>query len=124
MKFAQELPSSCSCAVCRLGCLCGDCTACSNPALDREIVRFAKVLSVVGCVVLFVGGFVFFVPVVSLGATPTITETVSFRVQPAENATLPMASIGYCVFGQGAVLVGGLYYPSVALNDSSRRICR
>jgi hypothetical protein len=124
MKIAQELPSGCSCALCRTGCLCGDCAACSNPALDKEIVRFAKLLSVAVCVILFVGGFVFFVPVVALGATPTVTETVSFRVQPPENGTLPMGSIAFCVFGQGAVLVRGIYYPSVMLNQSARRVCR
>ena len=124
MKISQELPSKCVCALCGPGCLCGDCSSCSNPALDREIVTFAKRLSVVACIILFVGGFVFFVPVVSLGATPTITETVSFRVQPAENATLPMASIAFCYFGQGAVLVRGVYYPSATLNLSSRRMCR
>lgn len=73
---------------------------------------------------MFLGGFVFFVPVVALGATPTISETFSVRVQPADNATLPMGSIAFCYFGLGAVLVHGIYYPSVALNQSSHRTCR
>jgi hypothetical protein len=79
---------------------------------------------VLACIVLFVGGFVFFVPVVALGATPTITEGISVRVQPAGNTALSMGSIAFCFFGHGAVLVHGTYYPSVALNQSSRRVCR
>ena len=124
MKISQQLPARCSCSLCGAGCLCGDCSGCSNPALDREIVKFAKTLSVLACGILLIGVFVFFVPVVALGATPTVTETVSFRVQPPENATIPMGSIAFCVFGQGAVLLRGVYYPSVMLNQTSRRMCR
>jgi hypothetical protein len=88
------------------------------------MVRYAKRLTVLACGILLLGTFVFFVPVVALGATPKITETVSFRVQPAENGSLPLASIAYCYFGNGAVLVRGVYYPSVRLNESSPHICR
>ena len=97
---------------------------CSNATLDSLIPRNAKRLSALACIIIFVGGFVFFVPVVALGATPTISEAVSVRVQPAENTTLPMGSIAFCFFGYGAVLIHGIYYPSVALNQSSRRACR
>jgi len=124
MRILEQLPTRCSCPVCHQGCLCGDCSGCSNATLDRMILRNAKRLSVIACVILFVGGFVFFVPVVAMGATPTITEAVSVRLQPAGGTALPMGSIAFCLFGHGAVLVDGSYYPSIAQNQSSRRACR
>jgi hypothetical protein len=123
MRIFQQLSARCSCAVCRPGCLCGDCSACSNAALDRIIVKNAKRISALACLAIILGGFVFFAPVVTLGATPRVTETFSLKFQPSNNATLPMGSISFCLLGEGAVLVNGSYYPSVALNQSSRRVC-
>ncbi len=123
MKIFQQLTASCSCAVCRPGCLCGDCAACSNAALDRIMLRNAKRISALACLVIVLGGFVFFAPVVTLGATPTVTETFALKFQPSDNATSPMGSISFCLFGEGALLVNGSYYPSVALNQSAKRIC-
>jgi hypothetical protein len=97
---------------------------CSNIALDSTMSRYAKRAAVSVCILLALGGFVFFVPVVALGATPPVTETISVRVQTAGNTTLPLASIGFCYLGVGAVLVHGVYYPSVALNQTSRRTCK
>ena len=123
MKIFQQLTEKCSCPVCRPGCLCGDCSACSNPALDRALARNAKRISAIVCLAIVLGGFVFFAPVVTLGATPTVTETFSLKVRPAANATLPMGSISFCLLGEGAVLMNGTYYPTVALNQSARRVC-
>ena len=123
MKILQELAQRCTCPVCQPGCLCGDCRACSNAALDRAMVRNAKTISALACLFVVFGGFIFFVPVVSLAATPTITQTVSLRVPSAENATTPMGSISFCLFGDGAVLVHGSYYPSVAMNQTGRHFC-
>jgi hypothetical protein len=123
MKVFQQLASTCSCAFCQQGCLCGDCAGCSNKALDRAILRNAKRLSALACLLVVLGSFVFFVPVVTLGATPTITETFSVRVQPAQNVTSTMGSISLCLFGQGAVLVHGAYYPDVAVNQSAKHVC-
>lgn len=123
MKILQSLGPRCSCPVCGPGCLCGDCAACSNASLDRAMLRNAKRLSALAVLMIVLGGFVFFVPVVSLAATPTITETVALRVPPAENATVPMGSISFCLFGEGAVLIHGSYYPSVAMNQTVRHIC-
>ena len=69
------------------------------------------------------GGFVYFAPVVSLGATPTVTETLSMRVPQPANATAPMGSISFCLFGNGAVLVNGTYYPNVEVNLTGGRAC-
>ena len=123
MQIIQQLPAACSCALCQAGCQCGDCKGCSNPSLDRAIVRNAKRLTALACVVLFLGGFVSFVPVVALGANPQINETFALKVPPSENSTTPLGSIGYCFFGQGAVLVHGEYYPSVSQNRTSPRVC-
>ncbi len=92
-------------------------------ALDSAVSGYAKKVALATCVFLALGGFVFFVPVVAIGATPSVTQTVSLKVQTLGNGTLPLGSIGYCYLGVGAVLVHGVYYPSVALNDSSRRVC-
>ncbi len=123
MRVFQELSARCSCEVCTEGCLCGDCVRCSNPALDRAMVRSAKTISAIACLAIILGGFVFFAPVVTLGQTPTVTETVSVRVQQPLNATAPMGSISFCLFGEGAVLFNGTYYPSAALNQNETRIC-
>lgn len=124
MKILQQLPARCSCEVCDAGCKCGDCVACSNTALDRTISTNAKRFAMAACLVLISAGFVFFVPVVTLAATPTMTQTVSLRLEPADNATLHLGSIGYCYLGMGAVFVHGAYYPTVALNESVRRVCK
>ena len=109
--------------MCEPGCLCGDCAACSNPSLDRAMSRNAKTISAIACLAIVLGGFVFFAPVVTLGQTPTVTETVSLRLQQAVNSTAPMGSISFCLFGEGAVLINGTYYPSAALNASDTQIC-
>ncbi|MDG6900427.1 MAG: hypothetical protein JRM80_00495 [Nitrososphaerota archaeon] len=123
MKVFQQLAATCSCSVCRTGCLCGDCEACSNPRLERSLATNAKRVSALACLVIVLGGFVFFAPVVALGASPAVTETVSLRFQPSTNSTSPLGSISFCLLGQGAVLVNGTYYPAVALNQTARRIC-
>ena len=122
MRVFQQLSAHCSCAVCKAGCLCGDCAACSNPTLDRSMLRNAKRLSALAVLAMVLGGFVYFAPVVTLGATPTVTETVSMRFQ-SNNATSPMGSISFCLFGDGAVLVNGTYFPNVALNQTGTRYC-
>ena len=124
MKILQELPARCSCALCDDNCKCGDCSICSNVTLDSNMSKYAKRAAVAVCIFLALGGFVFFVPVVALGATPPVRETISVRVQTADNTTLPFASIGFCYLGVGAVLVHGVYYPSVALNQTARRTCK
>ncbi len=124
MKIFQQLSASCSCEVCRPGCLCGDCAACSNAALDRAMLRNAKKISALACLVIVLGGFVFFAPVVTLGATPTVTETFAMKFRPADNATSPMGSISFCLFGEGAVLINGTYYPSVLLNQTAMKLCK
>lgn len=97
---------------------------CSNAALDRVVTRYAKGLTIAACVFLFLGGFVFFVPVVAMGAAPSVTETISLRVQPADNAAKPMGSIGYCYLGVGAVLVNGAYYPTAKQNVTATHACK
>ena len=124
MKVFQQLSAACSCTVCKVGCLCGDCKACSNPSLDSSMLRNAKRLSALVVLAMVLGGFVYFAPVVTLGATPTVTETISMRFQqPSSNGTLPMGSISFCLFGDGAVLINGTYYPAVALNLTQNRVC-
>jgi hypothetical protein len=73
---------------------------------------------------LLLGGFVFLVPVVAMGATPPVSETISLRVQQADNSTRPMGSIGYCYLGVGAVLVHGVYYPAASQNLTAKRACK
>jgi len=123
MKVFQQLSAKCTCEVCGEGCLCGDCAACSNPILDRTMARNAKTISAVACLAIILGGFVFLAPVVTLGQTPTVTETFSVRVQQSQIATAPMGSISFCLFGEGAVLINGTYYPSAATNKTDNNIC-
>ncbi len=65
----------------------------------------------------------FFVPVMAMGASPPVAKAVSLRVQLADNATEPLGSIGLCYLGVGAVYIHGVYYPSVALNQTATRVC-
>jgi len=124
VKVFQQLSVSCSCSVCKEGCLCGDCKACSNPSLDSSMLRNAKRLSALAVLAMVLGGFVYFAPVVTLGATPAVTETISMRLQQSSsNGTAPMGSISFCLFGDGAVLLNGTYYPAVALNQTQSSIC-
>ena len=123
MKVFQELSAKCACEVCGQGCLCGDCAACSNPVLDRAMSRNAKRVSAFACLAIILGGFVFLAPVVTLGQTPTLTETFSVKVQQAQIATAPMGSISFCLFGEGAVLINGTYYPSAATGQNESHIC-
>jgi len=123
MKVFQQLSAKCACEVCGKGCLCGDCAACSNPTLDRALSRNAKTVSALACLAIILGGFVFLAPVVTLGQTPTLTETFSVKVQQAQVSTAPMGSISFCLFGEGAVLVNGTYYPSAATNLNESQIC-
>ena len=124
MKIFQEVPAMCSCAVCGPGCQCGDCVKCSNTALDREVTHYAKGLGAALCIFLFLGGFVFLVPVVAIGATPPVTQTISIRIQRADNSSLPLGSIGYCYLGVWAVIVHGVYYPSESQNLSAKHVCK
>ena len=124
MKILQELQASCACALCDTRCRCGDCLACSNAATSEFNSRTTRRLSIAAGLLLVLGGFVYFVPVVTLGATPVVTETISLEVQPAGNSTHPLGSVGYCYLGIGAVLVHGAYYPAVPLNQSARHICQ
>lgn len=109
--------------MCRAGCMCGDCLACSNPSFERAVLRTAKRVSALAMLAIILGGFVYFAPVVSLGATPTMTETFSMQVQQPGNATVPMGSISFCLFGDGAVLINGTYYPTVATNQTESSLC-
>jgi len=72
---------------------------------------------------IFLGGFVFLAPVVTLGQTPTVAEVFSLRVQQSQIATAPMGSISLCLFGEGAVLINGTYYPSAATGQNESHIC-
>jgi len=90
--------------------------------MDRRLANTAKRISALAVLAIVLGGFVYFAPVVTLGATPTVTETFSMRVQQANVAAAPKGSISFCLFGEGAVLVNGVYYPSAALNQSERQI--
>jgi hypothetical protein len=85
---------------------------------------YAKRAAAAVCIFLALGGFVFFVPVVALGATPPVTQTISLKVEAADNSSLPLGSIGFCYLGVGAVLVHGVYYPSVAVNQTGNRACK
>ena len=96
---------------------------CSNAVLDGQMSLYAKRAAAAVCVFLALGGFVFFVPVVAMGASPLVTKTISLRVGTADNLTQPLASIGFCYLGLGAVFANGTYYPSVALNQTDVRIC-
>jgi len=123
VKVFQQLTAKCTCEVCGEGCLCGDCAACSNPVLDRAMSRSAKTVTAFACLAIILGGFVFLAPVVTLGQTPTLTETFSVKFQQAQIATSPMGSISFCLFGEGAVLINGSYYPSAATGQNESQIC-
>ena len=124
MKILQQLPARCACALCDVNCKCGDCNACSNAVLDGAMSTYAKRAAVAVCAFLTLGGFVFFVPVVAIGASPPMAQTISLKVETESNSTLPFGSIGFCYLGVGAVFVDGVYYPSVALNQTSVRACK
>ena len=85
--------------------------------------KTAKRVSALFVLAIVLGGIVYFAPVVSLGATPTVTETFSMRVPQQNNATAPLGSISFCLFGDGAVLVNGTYYPNVAENQTAQTLC-
>ena len=87
------------------------------------MLKTAKGVSALFVLAVVLGGFVYFAPVVSLGATPTVTETFSMRVPQPTNATAPMGSISFCLFGNGAVLVNGTYYPNVEASQTGTRAC-
>jgi hypothetical protein len=87
------------------------------------MLRNARRISALFTLAIVLGGFVFFAPVVTLGATPTVTETFSLRIRSSNNAQSPMGSISLCLLGDGAVLINGIYYPSVALNQSVKPVC-
>lgn len=123
MRILQQLPASCACPECDSGCQCGDCGVCSNESLDSAVSTYAKRIGVAACVFLALGGFVFFMPVVAIGATPPVTQSISVKVETADNSTQPLGSIGFCYLGVGAVLVHGVYYPSVTENLTTKRAC-
>lgn len=108
----QKPPSRCDCSLCRAGCLCGDCSGCTNIISDRIFMRNVKRVSILCCLVLIVGGFMFFAPVVSLGSEAPVTAGVpSIRIQTSETSTGELCSITFCYLGQGAVYANGVYYP-------------
>ncbi len=124
MKMFQELKARCSCEVCKAGCMCGDCARCSNPVYDRMLMRNVKRISALACLAIILGGFVYFAPVVTLGATPTVTETFSMKVRQSGSPSAPMGSISFCLFGDGAVLLNDTYYPTVAADQNASRLCK
>ena len=108
----QKTPSKCGCVLCAGGCLCGDCTGCSNAAADRMFLRNVKRASMLCCLVLVVGGFMFFAPVVSLpSAAPVTTGVPSIKIDTSASSTGVLCSITFCYFGRGAVYAQGVYYP-------------
>ena len=108
----QKPPSRCTCSLCREGCLCGDCSSCSDQVSDKIFVRNVKRVSVLCCLVLVVGSFMFFAPVVSLGTEAPVTVGVpAIRIQTSETSTRELCSIAFCYLGQGAVYANGIYYP-------------
>ena len=88
-----------------------------NEASEPVFRRNVKTISVVCFLLLTVGGFMVFAPVVSLRATADAAVSLgpSVRVQTT-NETIPLGSITFCYLGQGAVLVNGTYYPDAAQN--------
>jgi hypothetical protein len=108
----QKQPSRCACALCDEGCLCGDCSKCTNGVYDAAFARSAKRLSVIACVVVLLGAFMFFAPVVSLGSEIPVTAGVpALRIQTSETSTAELCSITFCYLGSGAVYANGTYYP-------------
>lgn len=91
--------------------------------LDNAMQKTLKRVSALLVLAIVLGGFVYFAPVVTLGATPTVTETFSMKVPQPTNATVPMGSISFCLFGDGAVLLNGTYYPNVAQNQTADSPC-
>jgi hypothetical protein len=119
VKLFQTLPSKCSCALCDAGCYCGDCANCMDRTSDAVFVRNVKIVAVICFVLLTVGGFMTFAPVVSVAAATDATVSLgpSVRVQTT-NETTPLGSITFCYLGQGAVLVNGTYYPDAIQNGT------
>jgi len=108
----QKTPSKCGCLLCNVGCLCGDCSSCTNPVAEKIFLRNVKSVSILCCVVLVVGGFLFFAPVMSLGSeVPLTTGVFSIKIQTSEASTAELCSITFCYLGQGAVYSKGVYYP-------------
>lgn len=71
-------------------------------------MKNVKRYSIIGCCLFLAIGFVFFVPVVSLGTGVPATE--GFSIQIETNTTSAMGSIAFCYFGQGAAIIQGVYY--------------
>jgi len=108
----QKTPSKCGCPLCGAGCLCGDCSGCTNAVSERAFLRNAKRASMLCCLILVVGGFLFFAPVVSLNSAPPVTTGVlSLKIDTTKTSTGALCSITFCYFGQGAVYAQGIYYP-------------
>lgn len=108
----QKQPSKCGCPLCDEGCLCGDCSVCTNAAYDGALVRNAKRITGIACVVVLLGAFMFFAPVVSLGSeVPVTTGVPALRIQTSETSTAELCSITFCYLGSGAVYANGMYYP-------------
>jgi hypothetical protein len=95
--------------------MCGDCNTCTNAAADMIFTRNIKRVSVLACLFLMVGGFMFFAPVVSLpsvgSAQPVTTGVISIKIQTTETASTDFCSITFCYLGQGAAYARGVYYP-------------
>jgi hypothetical protein len=105
----------CGCILCDSGCLCGDCSGCTNAVADKTFVRNLRRVSVLCCLVLVVGGFMLFAPVVSLpsfpSAAPVTTGVISIKIDSSQTSTAALCSITFCYLGRGAVYAQGVYYP-------------
>jgi len=104
----QRIPNGCSCCRHLAGCMCGDCSRCTNSVADGILVRNVKRYTIVGICLLLAVGFVVLVPVVPLGTGVPVTEGVSVAVEA--NSAPPMGSIAFCYLGQGAAVFQGMYY--------------
>jgi hypothetical protein len=83
---------------------------------DRIFLRNTKRVSILCCLILVVGGFMFFAPVVSLRSeVPVTTGVPSIRIGTNETSTADLCSITFCYLGHGAVYAQGVYYPATKL---------
>gem|GEM_PF-1910388 len=91
----QEPPLRCECCG-AYPCLCGDCSGCSDVVSERLFLRNVKRLSILGCILAVVIGFMIFAPVITIQANAS---------------SVGMGSVTFCYLGQGALLLHGEYYP-------------
>lgn len=74
-------------------------------------MRNVRKLSILCCCLIVATGFTVFAPIISLGADVSAVGGFAITVQTHSTSTAGMGSIALCYFGQGAVLVQGMYYP-------------